>query len=81
MNMRIYMDCLWNGGCELLIGTIASTYLPYIQIHPFGITIKRTPIYELMKDIQFKQGFKSYVRRTESLDLLFFCIFVKNSKK
>lgn len=48
------MDCLWNGGCELLIGTITSTYLPYIQIHPFGITIKRTPIYELMKDIQFK---------------------------
>lgn len=70
MNMRIYMDCLWNGGCELLIGTIKSTYLPYIQIHPFGITIKRTPIYELMKDIQFKQGFESYVRRTESLDLL-----------
>ena len=59
MNMRIYMDCLWNGGCELLIGTIASTYLPYIQIHPFGITIKRTPIYELMKDIQFKQRFES----------------------
>ena len=57
------MDCLWNGGCELLIGTITSTYLPYIQIHPFGITIKRTPIYELMKDIQFKQGFESYFRR------------------
>jgi hypothetical protein len=70
MNMRIYMDCLWNGGCELLIGTITSTYLPYIQIRPFVTKIKRTSIYELMKDIQFKQGFESYIRRTESLDLL-----------
>jgi len=46
MNMRIYMDCLWNGGCELLIGTIASTYLPYIQIYPSdGVYIKKVKIY------------------------------------
>ena len=26
--------------------------------------------HELVRDIQFKQGFESYVRRTEALDLL-----------